>query len=150
MKKSISFLLGLWAALSLAGCSTNNKAAQEEVNVIVAADLHFDLLPETDQYFHVVTMNRLPGQFNFPGEQKAIDKIDGVIIAVPSYDLGPSALYLKYAHRCLAYEVSFRLAIGELKKSLIAHLASDNTMTVNHQCVGQFFKDSVKIEEAPI
>ena len=55
MKKSISFLLGLWAALSLAGCSTNNKAAQEEVNVIVAADLHFDLLPETDQYFHVVT-----------------------------------------------------------------------------------------------
>ena len=44
MKKSISFLLGLWAALSLAGCSTNNKAAQEEVNVIVAADLHFDLI----------------------------------------------------------------------------------------------------------
>ena len=86
MKKSISFLLSLWAALSLAGCSTNNKAAQEEVNVIVAADLHFDLLPETDQYFHVVTMNRLPGQFNFPGEQKAIDKIDGVIIAGDIFD----------------------------------------------------------------
>ena len=86
MKKSITFLLGFWAALSLAGCSTNNKAAQEEVNVIVAADLHFDLLPETDQYFHVVTMNRLPGQFNFPGEQKAIDKIDGVIIAGDIFD----------------------------------------------------------------
>lgn len=45
-----------------------------------------------------------------------VQSSDGVIIAVPSYDLGPSALYLRYAHRALAYEVSFRLAIGELKK----------------------------------
>ncbi len=53
-----------------------------------------------------------------------IDKIinevqssDGVIIGVPSYDLAPSALYLLYAHRALAYEVSFRLEIGDLKKN---------------------------------
>ncbi len=45
-----------------------------------------------------------------------VQSSDGVIIAVPSYDLAPSALYLRYAHRCLAYEVSFRLAIGELKR----------------------------------
>ncbi len=41
---------------------------------------------------------------------------DGVIIAVPTYDLAPSSMYTKYAHRCLAYEVAFRLAVGELKK----------------------------------
>ncbi len=56
-------------------------------------------------------------------EKDDMDKIvnevqssDGLIIAVPSYDLAPSALYLRYAHRCLAYEVSFRLAIGELER----------------------------------
>ena len=44
-------------------------------------------------------------------EKDDMDKIvnevqssDGVIIAVPSYDLAPSALYLRYAHRCLAYK----------------------------------------------
>ena len=42
---------------------------------------------------------------------------DGVIIGCPTYDLAPSALYLKYAHRALAYEVAFRLKIGDLKKN---------------------------------
>lgn len=45
-----------------------------------------------------------------------VQSCDGLIIAVPSYDLTPSALYLRYAHRCLAYEVAFRLAVGELKR----------------------------------
>lgn len=46
----------------------------------------------------------------------AVQTSDGLIIGVPTYDLAPSALYLKYAHRALAYEVSFRLEIGDLKK----------------------------------
>ena len=47
----------------------------------------------------------------------AVQTSDGLIIGVPTYDLAPSALYLKYAHRALAYEVSFRLEIGDLKKN---------------------------------
>ncbi|MDO4735126.1 MAG: flavodoxin family protein [Lachnospiraceae bacterium] len=46
-----------------------------------------------------------------------IQTSDGIIIGCPTYDLGPSALYLLYAHRALAYEVSFRLEIGDLKKN---------------------------------
>ena len=47
----------------------------------------------------------------------AVQTSDGLIIGCPTYDLAPSALYLKYAHRALAYEVSFRLEIGDLKKN---------------------------------
>jgi len=38
----------------------------------------------------------------------------GVIIGVPSYDLTPSSLYLKFAQRFLAYELAFRIAIGDV------------------------------------
>lgn len=56
-----------------------------------------------------------------------VQSSDGLIISVPTYDLAPSALYLRYAHRCLAYEVAFRLAIGELKKDphLVAGLIAN-------------------------
>ncbi len=47
----------------------------------------------------------------------AVQTSDGLVIGVPTYDLAPSALYLKYAHRALAYEVAFRLQIGHLKKN---------------------------------
>ncbi len=38
----------------------------------------------------------------------------GVIVGCPSYDLTPSSLYLKFAQRFLAYELSFRLEIGDV------------------------------------
>ena len=41
---------------------------------------------------------------------------NGVIMGVPSYDLTPSSLYLKFAQRFLAYELAFRIAIGEVKE----------------------------------
>ena len=41
---------------------------------------------------------------------------NGVIVGVPSYDLTPSSLYLKFAQRFLAYELAFRLAIGDVKE----------------------------------
>ena len=40
----------------------------------------------------------------------------GVIIGVPTYDLTPSSIYLKFAQRFLAYELSFRLEIGDVKE----------------------------------
>ncbi|MBR1496190.1 MAG: flavodoxin family protein [Oscillospiraceae bacterium] len=39
---------------------------------------------------------------------------NGVIMGVPTYDLTPSSLYLKFAQRFLAYELSFRLEIGDV------------------------------------
>lgn len=41
---------------------------------------------------------------------------NGVILGVPTYDLTPSSLYLKFAQRFLAYELAFRLAIGDVKE----------------------------------
>lgn len=47
----------------------------------------------------------------------ALQSHDGVIIGCPTYDLMPSALYTKFAQRFLAYELSFLLKIGVLKKN---------------------------------
>ena len=40
---------------------------------------------------------------------------NGIIVGVPTYDLTPSSLYLKFAQRFLAYELSFLLEIGAVK-----------------------------------
>ncbi len=40
----------------------------------------------------------------------------GVIVGCPTYDLTPSSLYLKFGQRFLAYELAFRIAIGEVKE----------------------------------
>lgn len=42
---------------------------------------------------------------------------NGVLIAVPSYDLQPSSLYTRFAQRFLAYELSFLLSIGVVKEN---------------------------------
>lgn len=39
---------------------------------------------------------------------------NGVIFGVPTYDLCPSSLYMKFAQRFLAYELAFRLEIGDV------------------------------------
>lgn len=50
---------------------------------------------------------------------------DAVIFSAPTYDLMPTATYLKFAHRGLAYETSFLQAIGQLeKKDRIAGIIS--------------------------
>lgn len=40
----------------------------------------------------------------------------GVIIGCPTYDLTPSSLYMRFAQRFLAYELAFRIAIGDVKE----------------------------------
>lgn len=42
---------------------------------------------------------------------------NGVLIAVPTYDLTPSSLYTRFAQRFLAYELSFLLQIGVVKEN---------------------------------
>ena len=41
---------------------------------------------------------------------------NAIIVGVPTYDLTPSSLYLKFAQRFLAYELSFLLEIGAVKE----------------------------------
>ena len=68
----------LFAALLLFGLSAINGYASEKkkepnCTVVIAADLHFDMPPETDQYHHVLAINA-------PGEKKE-EKND-----VPEYE----------------------------------------------------------------
>lgn len=76
-------------ALLLLICLTSGVAARKpvkrEVTCIIAADLHFDFLPETDQYYHVVAMNRVPGNFVMP-DGKAVRNVDAVILAGDLFD----------------------------------------------------------------
>lgn len=47
---------------------------------------------------------------------KVMHECQGVIIGCPTYDLAPSSLYIKFAQRFLAYELSFLLKIGAVKE----------------------------------
>lgn len=45
-----------------------------------------------------------------------MNECEGIIVGCPTYDLLPSSLYLSFAQRFLAYELSFRIKIGQVKK----------------------------------
>lgn len=95
------------AALAIgAGCTSPKENDTRDVTVVVAGDLHFDLPPETDQYYHVVTMNRLEGNFTFPTDSAApsiagetVRKLDGVIIAGDMFDKARPEILAHYRSR---------------------------------------------------
>lgn len=98
------------AAALAASCSSpkdSTPAAGRDVAVVVAADLHFDLPPETDQYYHIVAMNRLPGQFVFPSDTAPgrntsaapVGHIDGVIVAGDMFDKARPEILSLYRER---------------------------------------------------
>ena len=45
-----------------------------------------------------------------------MQKNNGLIIGVPTYDLMPSSIYTRFTHRFLAYELAFLLKIGKVKE----------------------------------
>lgn len=103
-------LLLLGAATLAWGCTSPKETRTEagrDVTVVVAADLHFDLPPETDQYYHVVAMNRLAGNFAFPqdGESNAgkpaapVSHIDGVLLAGDMFDKARPEILSLYRER---------------------------------------------------
>lgn len=65
--------------------STRNP--ERDVTYIVGADLHFDPLPESDQYYHVKAINNLSGRFIYPAYAPhgiagdTLRNLDGVILA---------------------------------------------------------------------
>lgn len=75
-------------------CSLVNpvRAQVRDVSVVIAADTHFDMPPESDQFYHVKAMNRLPGTFVWPagGPQAfagdTLKQLNGVVIAGDIFD----------------------------------------------------------------
>lgn len=98
MKQLLSYIL---LAASVACSAPKGQQAERDVTFVIAGDLHFDLLPETDQYYHVLAMNRLAGNFAFPADApegiagETVSKLDGVAIAGDMFDKAiPEALGL--------------------------------------------------------
>lgn len=80
-------------AVLLASCTSIHKAqtdTEPDVTFVVAADLHFDHLPESDQFCHVVTMNRLQNNFIWPENTwftgDSLKSLSSVIIAGDVFD----------------------------------------------------------------
>lgn len=75
LTKMIFATLLLFALSALNGYASEKKR-EANCTVVIAADLHFDLPPETDQFHHVLAINAL-------GDQR---RIDGVILAGDLFD----------------------------------------------------------------
>lgn len=88
--KKISLFIG--TLLLMLSCAVDTQQTERDVTVVIAGDLHFDRPPESDQYYHVVTMNNLVNRFAFPAEAfpamkgEAIKQLDGVILAGDVFD----------------------------------------------------------------
>ena len=63
-------------ALSALNGYASEKKREANCTVVIAADLHFDMPPETDQFHHVLAINAL-------GDHR---RIDGVILAGDLFD----------------------------------------------------------------
>lgn len=100
MKKIILPLMAL-----LCGISCADNRPERDVTVAVVADLHFDLPPETDQYYHVRALNRLEGQFRVdPAKTGGIDMgvvehLDGVAVAGDMFDKALPVVHDMYFSR---------------------------------------------------
>ncbi len=94
MKNIIVLLLSVFCLNYINAQQVNYKklAPDRDITVVVAADLHFDLLPETDQYYHVITINNLENKYRFPTDAPAgisgemLKRLDGVILAGDIFD----------------------------------------------------------------
>lgn len=77
--------------LSLLNYKTS-YSQKRDITLIMASDLHFDSSPESDQFYHVVTMNKLPNTFVWPKDApksfagETLTKIDGVVISGDIFD----------------------------------------------------------------
>lgn len=79
-------------------CATDKRPVKRDVTCIIAADLHFDFLPESDQYYHVVTMNRVAGNFVMPSGE-VVRKVDAVVLAGDLFDKARPEILELYRQR---------------------------------------------------
>ena len=113
--RQFSFYLLLGACISC--ISPQDQQKERDITLAVVADLHFDLLPETDQDHHVLALNRLENNFCFPTSAPkgiagdTLQKLDGVIIAGDMFDKArPEILAL--------YRLRYEQASGKDSKTL--------------------------------
>lgn len=106
MRKKILFLMTVFVcAVCYAHTPFRSKLVKYNCTVVIASDLHFDLLPETDQYFHVVAINHLENHFRFPkvapmgiaGE--LLKKLDCVALAGDMFDKSRPEILNLYRQR---------------------------------------------------
>ncbi len=98
-------LMTVLSALCISYLNAQEQKPERDVTVVIAGDLHFDFPPETDQYYHVVTMNRIENNFTFPqnaapgiaGEK--VKKLDGVILAGDMFDKARPEILSLYRQR---------------------------------------------------
>lgn len=79
----------LFFALSALNGFASQKSKKPNCTVAIASDLHFDMPPETDQYHHVLAINKL-------GENR---KIDAVVLAGDLFDKSAPAIRDLYRQR---------------------------------------------------
>ena len=98
-------LLILSASLMCMGAEAKSAVPVRDITVVIAADTHFDLLPETDQFYHVRTINRLPGTFVWPEGSPlsfvgdTLRQLDGVLIAGDIFDKARPEIRSLYKER---------------------------------------------------
>lgn len=95
--------LTLLGFMTLSACTSS--VGDRDVTVAVLGDLHFDLPPETDQYYHVRALNNIEGRFCVPGDSVngvstgVVNKLNGVIIAGDIFDKPYSEAHDLYNQR---------------------------------------------------
>lgn len=105
-KKIIASLIAL---LCFVGYGEARKGGGDKLKynctVVIASDLHFDLLPETDQYYHVVAINNLVNRFRFPSDAPkgiagtVMKKLDCVALAGDMFDKSRPEILNLYRQR---------------------------------------------------
>ncbi len=105
MKKFMNAIgLSLLGIMVLSAC-TASPDNERDVTVAVLGDLHFDMPPETDQYYHVRTLNNLEGKFQIPADSVKglslgiVDKLDGVVVAGDMFDKPFPEVHALYKER---------------------------------------------------
>lgn len=99
-----SLWLSLFGGLALWAC-TPSPEDERDVTVAVLGDLHFDLPPETDQYYHVRAINHLEGKFCIPKDSVGglstgiVRHLDAVILAGDMFDKSSPQVHELYFQR---------------------------------------------------
>ena len=150
--KKILFSLCIATCVGQMACQLQTK--ERDVTVAIVADLHFDILPETDQFHHVLAINRLEGNFCFPASapkgiaNDTLRKLDCVIAAGDMFDKARPEILELYRQR---YEQSSGAGRMTVQYPVFPGLGNhdinpnkeDTLSTIDHRAFNLRYLDSV-------
>ena len=98
------YLMSNSAFSTQANTGSSTSSPQRDITFAVISDLHFDLPPESDQYYHVRTLNRVENNFVWPKEVSAftgdtLKNLRGIAIAGDIFDKGLPVTHAHYKSR---------------------------------------------------